>query len=215
MTAQKKLLIGIALVLVTTFAISIAWAAPEDNRPAAPETRQRPGTRRPGGPQQRGNFQERMLTMLKQRLNASDENWKTIEPQLTKVMTLSRQAGPRPMGSMGAMMGRGQRPQRGQRPERDQRPQRGQESTRPDRRGAPQQGEKPDAPKNDVQKTTEALQKSLQTQEPDTEDIKAKLLALRNARKKAKTELTKAQKELQKVLTIDQEAKLVLAGIIE
>lgn len=202
MTVQKKLLIGITLVLVTTFAISLAWAAPKNDHPdapkgdhpTAPEARQRPGSRRPGGPQQRGNFQERRLKMLKQRLKASDEKWETIEPRLTKVMTLSPQAGPGPMGPM---------------------MRRGMGAPRPGQRGAPQQGQKPDAPKNDVQKATGALQRSLQTQEPDSEDIKAKLLALRNARKKEKDELIKAQKELQKVLTIDQEAKLVLAGIIE
>ena len=183
MTLQKKILIGIGLALVTMFAISVVWAAPEDSEPAAPQAQQ-PRARRPGSPQ-RVNFQKRMIAMLKQRLNASDEKWQTIEPRLTKVMTLAQQAAP------GPMMGRGRRI------------------------GAPRQGEQPDAPKNNVQKATEALQKTLEAQEPDTEDIKAKLLALRNARKKAKDELEKAQKELQKVLTIDQEAKLVLAGILE
>ena len=47
------------------------------------------------------------------------------------------------------------------------------------------------------------------------EEIKEKLTALRKAREKAEQELTKAQEELRKVLTLHQEARLVLIGFLK
>lgn len=61
----------------------------------------------------------------------------------------------------------------------------------------------------------EALRSALESQQSKPEDIKQKLDAYRNMRNKNQEELKKAQDELKKVLTVKQEAELVLMGTLE
>jgi phage terminase Nu1 subunit (DNA packaging protein) len=46
-------------------------------------------------------------------------------------------------------------------------------------------------------------------------DLKAKIEAVRDARKTAREDLTKAQKELQELVTVRQEALLVAMGLLD
>lgn len=66
-----------------------------------------------------------------------------------------------------------------------------------------------------VGKVTEELRKVLENKDAKSEEIKAKLTALREAREKAKKELAKAQQELRTGLTARQEAQLVLMGWLD
>jgi len=62
---------------------------------------------------------------------------------------------------------------------------------------------------------SQALKAALDSDATSTEDIKAKLQALRDARKKNAADLEQARQDLEKVLTLRQEATLVNMGILE
>lgn len=175
-----------------------------------------------GGGPGRGNFDpERMQQMMEERLQeqlgATDEEWKVLGPRVMKVMTLSRQS--RGMGGMGRMfMGR----RRGQ----DDRPDAqngrgGGQGGRAGRQGAPDNADR-GGPRRGmfgeptpVDLAAEQLQTTLENPSASPEDIKSKLTALRTAREKAKQELAKAQKDLREVLTLRQEAELVVMGMLD
>ena len=152
---------------------------------------------RPG----RGRFdpeqmRQRMAERLKETLGASDEEWAVIAPRLEKVQTLSFQSR---TGGMGFMFGR----VRGGR-----------------RFGGPagQPGEtRPEqsSEQSPVQKAAEELRTIVDSEGAGESDIKQKLTAYREAREEARKELAKAQEELREVLTLRQEAQLVLMGTLE
>jgi peptidoglycan hydrolase CwlO-like protein len=72
-----------------------------------------------------------------------------------------------------------------------------------------------DQPQSAAQKASTELRTTLDNKEAKPEEIAAKLKALREAREKAKADLTAAQKELKEVLTQRQEAVLVMMGQLD
>jgi hypothetical protein len=66
-----------------------------------------------------------------------------------------------------------------------------------------------------VEQKSRDLRASLENKEAKPEELKAKLAAYREARQKAKADLTKAQEELRELLTVRQEAVLVMMGTLE
>jgi len=60
-----------------------------------------------------------------------------------------------------------------------------------------------------------ALSKVLSAKESSTEQIKASMKTLREARAKQQAELQQARQNLREVLSIKQEARLVLAGLLD
>mgnify|MGYP001074398676 CR=1 FL=1 len=60
-----------------------------------------------------------------------------------------------------------------------------------------------------------ALQTTLENKDASADDIKAKLTALRTSRAKKEADLKSAREELRKVLTLRQEAQLVLMGMLD
>ena len=137
-------------------------------------------------------FQQRMMERMKETLTVDDESWKVIEPRLSAVMTLSREVNN--PGGMMRMFGRG----------------------RGGRGGGPRPGEEQNArPQSDIEKSTQALQTLLDSEKPNPAQIKKVLTALRTAREKAKQKLVKAQQNLSQVLTVRQEAQLVLMGYLQ
>jgi hypothetical protein len=136
-------------------------------------------------------FQQRMMDRMKETLGASDEDWKALGPKVQKVMTLAQEA----RGGMGmAMMGRGGRGGRGG----------GDAAATP----APE-------PTTETGKTSQALSKLLDNKDSKPEDIKTALQAFRDAKVKAEVALEAAQKDLKAVLTVRQEALLVLRGMLK
>ena len=81
------------------------------------------------------------------------------------------------------------------------------------RRFRPQAGESA-REQTQVEKCQEEVRKVLENKEAKPEEIKQKLTALRKAKEKAKQELAKAQQKLREVLTLRQEARLVLMGLL-
>ncbi len=195
---RKVITIGIVGCLVALMAAGLVVAQPQGRGG------QRGGQR--GGP---GGFDPaRMRQMMEQRmkgqLGCTDDEWKVLGPRVTKVMNLSRQA--RGGGGM-ARMFMGRRGGQGGRPG-DQQGNR--QADRQGGRRGPGGGE-PSA----VDTAGEALQTALQNASATPDDIKAKLTALRGAREKAKQELAVAQKQLKEVLTLRQEAQLVMMGMLD
>jgi multidrug resistance efflux pump len=152
-----------------------------------------------GGRGNRGNFdpaqmREMMAQRMQENLGITAEEWKVLGPKIEKVQTLSREAN---AGGMG-MFGRGMMGNRGNR----------------GNRGGGMMGAQ-EGEETAVQKATAALQATLESPNPSTETIKQQLTALRQAKEKAKQELATAQADLRKVLSLPQEARCVLMGLLD
>ncbi len=191
MEKQKTFQVLVCIALCCMLTATVVFAAPEgggrrDPRQGGQQGRQ--GRQGRGGGFDRAAMQERMLGMMKERIGATDEEWTIIQPRLSEVMTLS-QGGAR---GMMRMFGRGRRG-RGDRPQE----QNAQTSTDP------------------VEKAADELQQTLDKEAPSTAEIKAKLQALRGAKEKNKQKLAAAQQKLREVLTLKQEAMLVMMGMLE
>jgi hypothetical protein len=179
-----------------------------------PRARQRANASR--GRMNEGNpeaTRQQMMQRIQQQLGASDTEWQVIQPRLQKVMELSRQTNRRGAGRMQGRPG-------------GQRGQGGTEARPGGRRGAGQQTQGPRGqtrrPRDDanrepspVQKASEELRTLLGDASASPEQVKAKLAALRQVRETAQQHLAQARSELQQVLAVKQEARLVLMGLLE
>lgn len=151
----------------------------------------------------RGNRQamrQRMMQRMQQQLEASETQWQAIEPKLQKVMELSRQVGGRRAGAMpGRLAGRAAQGQRRQRPDGQGR----------------QLRANANRPVSAVQKASAELRVLLSGSDATPEQIQAKLTALRTVRQAAEKDLAQARDALKQVVTVKQEARLVLMGLLE
>ncbi|HEX4084988.1 MAG TPA: hypothetical protein VHY22_08765 [Chthoniobacteraceae bacterium] len=162
---------------------------------ASPENGGGGGFRRNGG---FAEFRERMNERIKEELKASDDEWAVIQPLLEKVQDAQMASMAGRFGGMRRFGGPGG--ERGARPE-------GSPSGSP----AAQQGGRPRFSSPEV----DALHDALQNENATPDDIKAKLQALRDARKKSEDDLQTARENLKKVLTLRQEAILVEMGVLD
>ncbi len=164
----------------------------------------------PGGmqvmQQDPAQMQQMMAQRYKELLGMSDEEWSVIGPYVLKVATLS--ASTQTRGGMRMLMGRGnmQQGQQSQQSGRSQTQTQGQSQTQGtnNRRMMGQQDE-----------NLQALQTLLEDKNATNDEIKSKLSALRKARETSKQELIAAQKQLRELLTLRQEAELVVMGLLE
>ncbi|HOJ59409.1 MAG TPA: hypothetical protein PK878_03915 [bacterium] len=159
---------------------------------------------------QRGQFdpaqmQAMMMERIQEQLGATDEEWKVIQPLVANVMEKQRNAMQGGFRGVGMRFGPGgpgapggPAPQAADRPQRE-----GQDRGQ---RGGFRGVEDPDVT---------ALQTVLENKDASPEEIKAKLNALRTTRAKREAELKTAREELRKVLTLRQEAQLVLMGMLD
>jgi len=162
-----------------------------------------PGDRpdRPGNEGRRfdpAQMQERMLEGLKMNLQPSDEEWTVIKPLATDVMTAQRKQMQGRMGGMRGMMGMMGRGRRGG---ADGGP------------GGP--GGPPPMMMGEQSPEAEALQAAIDSESTTPEDLKAKLTAFREMQQKNEQALKDAREKLRAVLTLKQEAKLVLMGMLD
>ena len=151
------------------------------------------GRQRGGGNFDPAQFRQRMMERYKEMLEiTSDDEWKAIEPLVTKVTDARMQT----MQGMGrGFLGR---------------PRGGDNNTqgdRQERRGGPGgMFGQPDP-------TAEALDKAVQAKAPKAE-LKAVLTKYQEARKVKEAQLKEAQENLRKVLTARQEAIATLNGLL-
>ncbi len=72
-----------------------------------------------------------------------------------------------------------------------------------------------DRPLTEGEKACEELSELLQDKNSDPEKIRQKMVALRQAREKAREQLAKVRQELREILNSRQEAKLVLLEVLD
>jgi hypothetical protein len=156
-------------------------------------TAQDAGQRRGFDPDQ---MRERMMDRLKTELKASDEEWGVMQPLLQNVMLKQREATSGRMGAMGMFAGQRGRP--------DAQPQPG--AGRPGRQGI--------GPAGGTGELAE-LSEALESPNTSAAELKKRMAAVRAAREKAEAELKAAREELRQVLTLEQEARLVLMGVMD
>jgi len=161
---------------------------------------------RPEGDRGRGftmdEYRQRMAERLKTSMKVSDEEWAVLQPLIEKVNTKRMEAGGRGgFGGPGGPGGPGGDRRGGDRPPG----------------GAPSGGGTPGAGDQNRGGSPEsqALRTALESESTPVEDLKAKLNAVREVRKKAAAEIEAARAELQKVVNVRQEAVLVAMGVLE
>ena len=180
---------------VALFALSILQSLPaQEERRRGGERGTERGGERGGDRGPRGDFnpqemQARMLNMLRERLEITDdEEWKVISERVAKVSEMRRSAGG--MGAPGGMMGfRGGPPGGG-----------GDRGPGPGRGGS-------------GNPELSALQFAIRDKLPEAE-IKSRLERVRESRRDQEAKLAKAQEELRAVLSVRQEAIAVMFGLL-
>jgi hypothetical protein len=142
----------------------------------------------------------RMMERYREALEVkNDDEWKVIEPRITKVSDARRDAMSGAMsafgrGGFGGRRGAGDTNGAGGGGGGDERRRRG-------------FGGEPSV-------EADALQKALEAKAPN-EEIKAKLAKYRESLKQKQATLTAAQEELRKVLSVRQEATAVMLGLLQ
>ena len=147
----------------------------------------------------RGNFEEfrqRMNERLKTSLKVSDDEWAVLQPLIEKVQAKQREG----FGGRGFGGGRGPGGDRGGAAGGGGNAGTGGGDRGGDRGGSPE---------------SQALRTALENESTQPEELKSKLAAVRDARKRSAAELASAREDLRKVVTVRQEAVLVSMGILE
>jgi len=185
----KKIGFLAAMMMSASLAMPVLAQSDATTQPAPP-AQTGSGGRRSFDPSQ---FRQRMMDTLKDKLGATDDEFAAIQPKLEKVMDLQREVN----GSgMRSLFGGGRRSRGG------------------GDGGATPAASTSTATPSAVQAASTDLQTTLDNKDAKPEDIKAKLDAFRDAKTKAKDDLTAAQKDLESVLTQRQEAMLVMMGLL-
>ncbi len=191
--SATKYLAGLCIL----FTMAASAGAQEQPRPGGDRGRDRGGDRggERGGEDRMAEFRQRMSDRIKEQLGATDAEWQVLQPKVEKVQQLQLAAAPR---GMGMMFGGG----RG-----------GPGGGRDGGSSGGSQASDPSA--SPVEQKTRDLRASIENKEAKPEELKAKLAALREAKQKAKADLTKAQEDLRELLTVRQEAVLVMNSLLE
>ncbi len=142
---------------------------------------------------QRGNFdpeqmRQRMSERLKETLQVNDEEWGVMGPLVEDVMAKQRGVRGGGMAAMFGGMGRGGRQPGGQ--------------------GGRGGGGR------EVDPAVQALQEAVESDSSSAGNIKAKMQAVRDSRKKREVELQASRDKLRGVCTARQEARLFMMGIL-
>ena len=180
---------GMVLMLACAGVIGGLWLA-QGLSQQGPRERARPGAEaRPRGNRadRMAEFQRRRDERMRETLGATEAEWtKVLKPRIDKVQQLQRQT----RGGFAGARGRRRQPAE----------------------GAAEGAAQPE--QSDVEKKTQALRNLLDDKASGAPAIKAALGALRKARETAQKELEAARKKLQEVVTVRQEAQLVLTGVL-
>jgi len=204
------------ITLAAAFAAAITLLTPHLNaQDASPTPAATPSTTgssvaaaSPDRASRMAEFRQRMDDRLKTALKATDDEWTVIQPLLDKVNEAQMATMAGRFGGMRRMFGGGRGGRNG-----------GNGGTAPG--GSPAASPAADNGGNrgfrggQSSPEAEALQTALDSDGTSTDDIKAKLQALRDTRKKAEANLEEARENLKKVLTLRQEATLVEMGLLD
>ena len=201
----RKTILGAVAVCIVGLLLASQSLSQQGQRGQRPGQRgQRPGAQgqpgqRPGGRQfDPERIRQMMEQRMRERLGATEQEWKVLGPRVMTVAQLRREAAGG-FGRGGMFGGRGRGP-------------------RGDRPGGDRPGGRPGAPQReltDVEKASDQLRTLLENTSAKPEDIKKQLTVLRASREKARQKLASAQQALRKVVTMRQEALLVLDGWLD
>lgn len=144
---------------------------------------------------ERNQFMERFLERLRENLGASVEEWSVLKPMIANIAekqsAMRRSAGRGVFGAFGGRGGRGG-------------------DNDGDRRGREGRRSRGD---DDSGSNADSLRQAVES--GDAAKIKKELASYRAAQKKRDEELKKAREELRQVVTLKQEATLVLWGLLD
>jgi len=146
-------------------------------------------------------FRQRMNDRLKTTLKASDDEWAVIQPLLERVETVQARTITAGRFGFGGRRGGGGGPGAGNG---------GANAT-----GTPGPESQGNRPNRFSSPEADALRAALDSEGTSSDEIKTRLQALRESRKKAAADLTQAREDLKKVLTFRQEAVLVEMGLLD
>jgi hypothetical protein len=153
-------------------------------------------------------FRQRMNDRIKAELKASDDEWAVIQPLLEKVQTAQMATMAGRFGFGGGRRGNRGPGGPGGTPSSD--------GTSPGASASPSGGNGGEnRPPRPTSPEADALKAALASDATSNDEIKTKLQALRDARKKAQDNLEQAREDLKKVLTLRQEATLVQMGLLD
>jgi Spy/CpxP family protein refolding chaperone len=175
-----------AALLAMMLMPALLHAQPAAPRPPAPPARPAQGGARGGDGIAPGQFQQEIMDLVRQKLEATDEQWKSIEPRLVKV----REAQSQLRSGAGMGIGRGAGA------------------------GAARIQAAPDVD-TPLGHAVSDLRAALEDKDVATDDLVKKMAAVREAREKAREEVRKAQEELKATLTPRQEAMLMTLGQLD
>ena len=154
----------------------------------------------PGGMQfDPAQFQERMLNTIKENLGATDEEWTAIKPKVEEIQKLRMKVASSMMGRFGGP--RGMRGPDGPGDANDQ--------TRRPGRGIMGMLSNEPTPELD------ALRSASDSDSTSNEELKNKIKAYREAVKRDEEKLKSTREELRQLVTVRQEAKLIVSGILD
>jgi Spy/CpxP family protein refolding chaperone len=194
-TLIKTALVGIgSLLLVAMLSVQAQNPPPPGGGGGGDRGRGGPGG--PGGGRggfDMNSFMERMMTEAQKNLGASDDEWKVLRPLIEDVMKKQREASTR-----GSIFSLGRSSTDSNR-----------EGDRGRRGGPPGMGGSTETPRE-----YEAL-KTVIERNASPEEMKQRMEALREYRKKKEEELKAAREKLRALLTAKQEAQLVLVSILD
>jgi len=196
---MKRFGLTMAAALLTIGISGTAFGQAQPGQPGGAQPGQR-GQRGAGGAGGAGggNFdpaqmRAQYMTRLKEQLGANDDEWKVLEPKITKVMDASRAASTRGGGFTGGRTRGGNNGGGG---------------------GAAPAAPAVDPNASPLAKAQAELRAVVADKDAPASAYTEKLAAYRAALQKAKTEQATAEKELKEVLTPKQEAILVSSGTI-
>jgi len=146
----------------------------------------------PGNSDQKGQSpkltgEQRWMTQIKEQIQANDAEWSVLAPRVERVIKAQRevQAGHDPRGV--------REPRPPKEPKPDEQPR----------------------PVSVVSESAKALSATLWDQSAAATEIRRQVAAIRDARAKARRELTQSQEELRQLLTYRQEAVLIIMGLLD
>ncbi|QQE11298.1 hypothetical protein JD969_17645 [Planctomycetota bacterium] len=146
---------------------------------------------REGDPRARfGDMRARMMDRFREMLEFEEEEWELIQPYIENVTQLKSQISNR-QGRMAGMTGRGGRGMR------------------------TAESSSTKAEKTPMQKASEKLRTLIDNPQASVESMQSALANYRQVREALESELALAQKDLKDLLTIKQEAQMVMFGILD
>ena len=164
-----------------------------------------------GGGFDMGQIMERMAERYQEALEVSDDEWSVLKPMVVAIVEKQfTSRGTSRFAGFGGGRGRGGRGgdgnQAGERGNRGNRGGDGNQARERGNRGGRGGGGGGESRTSDLGKAIEGGSDA---------KIKSELAAFRSAKKKSAKELEKARNELRQLLTLKQEAKMVLAGLLD